>query len=116
MQTLREEPPNQITLPVDELPREWYNIVPDLPVPLPPPKQPATGPDRMKNFQRIMTKACFQQEVSTDRWIAIPEGVRDLYIQAGRPRPLMRARRLERFLKTPARLYYKREALSHRLP
>ncbi len=66
----------------------------------------------MKNFQRIMTKACFQQEVSTDRWIAIPEGVRDLYIQAGRSRPLMRARRLERFLKTPARLYYKREDLS----
>lgn len=112
MQTLREESPNQISLPVDELPHEWYNIVPDLPTPLPPPQQPTSGPDRMKSFQRIMTKACFQQETSTERWIPIPEGIRDLYIQAGRPRPLMRARRLERFLKTPARLYYKREDLS----
>jgi len=106
--------PNQINLPVDELPRRWYNVAADLPEPLPPPKDPPEGPSRLEMLPRFMLKTCLEQESSTERWVDIPDGIRELYIQAGRPRPLMRARRLERALKLPPtiRLYYKREDLS----
>lgn len=104
---------NQISLPVDELPKKWYNIAPDLPEPLPPPKEPESGPSRMEFLGRTMVHECLGQEASTDRWIPIPEEIRELYIQAGRPRPLHRARRLERHLGLKkVRLYYKREDLS----
>jgi len=104
---------NQISLPVDELPKKWYNIAPDLPEPLPPPKEPESGPSRMEFLGRTMVHECLGQEASTDRWIPIPEEIRELYIQAGRPRPLNRARRLERQLGLKkVRLYYKREDLS----
>lgn len=105
---------NQFNLPVDDLPRRWYNIVADLPEPLPPPKDPAEGPSRVDMLPKFVLKTCLGQEASKERWIDIPEGIRELYIQAGRPRPLMRALRLERALKLPKaiRLYYKREDLS----
>jgi tryptophan synthase beta chain len=104
---------NQITLPVDELPTKWYNITPDLPEPLPPPKEPGTGPSRMEFLGKTMTHECLGQEMSTERWIPIPEEIRELYIQAGRPRPLYRARKLEKHLGLKkVRLYYKREDLS----
>lgn len=104
---------NQIALPVDELPTKWYNIAPDLPEPLPPPKEPETGPSRMEFLGRTMVHECLGQEMSTERWIPIPEEIRELYIQAGRPRPLYRARRLEKKLGLKkVRLYYKREDLS----
>jgi tryptophan synthase beta chain len=104
---------NQIALPLDELPTKWYNIVPDLPEPLPPPKEPETGPSRMDFLGRTMVHECLGQEMSTERWIPIPEEIMELYIQAGRPRPLYRARRLERKLGLKkVRLYYKREDLS----
>ncbi len=96
----------------DELPDSWYNIVPDLPGTLPPPKEPEEGPSRMEFLSRVLVKHCLQQETSTQRWVPIPDEVRSLYLQAGRPRPLYRARRLEKYLKTPAHLYYKREDLS----
>ena len=102
----------KIQLPVDELPRQWYNILPDLPQPLPPPKEPETGPSRLEYLSRVTIKKCLEQETSDQRWIPIPEELRELYIQAGRPRPLRRAIRLERFLNTPAQLYWKREDLS----
>jgi tryptophan synthase beta chain len=103
----------QISLPVEELPRKWYNIIPDLPKALPPPKEPETGPSRAEFLGRTMIHECLRQEASNDRWIPIPEGVRDLLIQAGRPRPLYRARRLENKLGLKkVRLYYKREDLS----
>jgi tryptophan synthase beta chain len=105
--------PNQIALPVDALPKKWYNIVSDLPEPLPPPKEPETGPSRMEFLGRTMVHECLEQEMSTERWIPIPEEIRELYIQAGRPRPLYRARRLEKSLGLKkVRLYYKREDLS----
>ena len=105
--------PNQISLPVDELPKEWYNIQPDLPTPLPPPKEPETGPSRMDFLGRTMIHECLGQEASTQRWIPIPDEVRELYIQVGRPRPLYRALRLEQHLKLKkTRIYYKREDLS----
>ncbi len=103
----------QISLPVDDLPKQWYNILPDLPEPLPPPKEPEQGPSRLEFLSRTMVKECLRQEASTQRWIPIPEEVRELYIQAGRPRPLYRARKLEQHLKLKkTRIYYKREDLS----
>ncbi len=104
---------NQIILPVDELPTKWYNITPDLPEPLPPPKEPETGPSRLEFLSKTMVHECLGQEMTTERWIPIPEEIRELYIQAGRPRPLYRARRLEKHLGLKkVRLYYKREDLS----
>ena len=103
----------QFSLPVDALPKRWYNIAPDLPEPLPPPKEPESGPSRMEFLGRTMVHECLSQEASTDRWIPIPEEIRELYIQAGRPRPLCRAKRLEKLLGLKkVRLYYKREDLS----
>jgi tryptophan synthase beta chain len=104
---------NQIALPVEELPTKWYNIAPDLLEPLPPPKEPETGPSRLEFLAKTMTRECLKQEMATERWIPIPEEIRELYIQAGRPRPLHRARRLEKHLGLKkVRLYYKREDLS----
>ncbi len=102
----------KIDLPVDELPKSWYNILTDLPQPLPRPKDPDTGPSRLQFLRRVIGRKCFEQEFSDQRWVPIPRDLRELYIQAGRPRPLRRARRLEEFLKTPAHLYWKREDLS----
>ena len=104
---------NQIRLSVDDLPTEWYNILPDLPEPLPPPKEPEEGPSRMEFLSKTMIGECLKQEFSDQRWIPIPEEVRELFVQAGRPRPLYRAKRLERYLKLKTtRIYYKREDLS----
>lgn len=103
---------DQIILDPDELPTSWYNIRADLPGEFPAPKDPETGPSRLQYLSKVLLKHCLQQEMSTDRWIIIPGEVQDLYRQAGRPRPLYRARRLERYLNTPARIYYKREDLS----
>ena len=103
----------QISLPPDELPTKWFNIAPYLPEPLPPPKEPETGPSRMEFLGKTMVHECLKQEMSSDPWIPIPEEIRELYIQAGRPRPLYRARRLEKHLGLKkVRLYYKREDLS----
>ncbi len=104
---------NQISLRVDDLPKEWYSILPDLPTPLPPPKEPDEGPSRLEFLGKTMTRECLIQETSTQRRIPIPEEVRELYVQAGRPRPLYRARGLEKYLKLKrTKLYYKREDLS----
>jgi len=95
-----------------ELPRQWYNIVPDLPSPPPPPLHPGTkqpvGPDALAP---LFPMALIQQEVSPDRFIDIPEPVVDVY-RLWRPTPLFRARRLEKDLGTPARIYYKYEGVS----
>jgi tryptophan synthase beta chain len=102
----------KIELPVDDLPRSWYNIIPDLPQSLPPPKEPQDGSSRLEFLSEVMIRRCLEQENSDQRWVPIPEELRELYIQADRPRPLRRAKRLEKSLKTPARLYWKREDLS----
>ncbi|MDH5481612.1 MAG: TrpB-like pyridoxal phosphate-dependent enzyme [Candidatus Bathyarchaeota archaeon] len=104
---------NQIALSIDDLPTKWYNIAPDLPEPLPAPKEPESGPSRMEFLGKTMTHECLKQEKATERWTPIPEEIRSLYIQAGRPRPLYRAKRLEKHLRLRnVRLYYKREDLS----
>ena len=104
---------DRFDLPADEFPKEWYNILPDLPEPLPPPKDPEEGPSRLEFLNNVMIKTCLKQEMSDQRWIKIPEELRELYIHAGRPRPLYRALRLERKLGLKhVRIYYKREDLS----
>lgn len=109
----RELKQAQIALPVNELPMKWYNIVPDLPVKLPSPKDPVEGESRLEALGRRMIGECLKQESSEARWIDIPEGIRELYIQAGRPRPLYRGYRLEKKLGLrKVRIYYKREDLS----
>jgi tryptophan synthase beta chain len=104
--------PRQFRLSVEELPTRWYNIQPDLPEPLPPPMDPDEGPSRVEQLPNMMIGECLKQEFSQDSWIDIPEGLRQLYLQAGRPRPLFRALALEKALGTPARLYYKSEFYS----
>ncbi len=103
----------KVLLEPDELPKHFYNILPDLPRPLPPPIHPGTkepiGPDALAP---IFPKEIIRQEVSQTRTEPIPEELREAYLRIGRPTPLYRARRLESFLKTPARIYYKREDLS----
>jgi len=92
-----------------EMPRQWYNVIPDLPSPPPPPLHPGTrepvGPD---DLAPLFPAALIAQEVSGERHIDIPEEVVDVY-RLWRPTPLYRARRLERDLGTPARIYYKYE-------
>ena len=104
--------PLVVQLPEDERPTKWYNIRADLPEPLPPPKDPETGPSRIKSLPELLLGECLRQENATERWIDIPPEIQDLYLQAGRPRPLFRARRLEERLGTPAKMYYKAEFYS----
>jgi tryptophan synthase beta chain len=99
-------------LPEDRIPRAWYNIAADLPVPLSPPLHPGTHePLGPADLAPLFPMALIAQEVSQEREIEIPEPVRDAY-RLYRPSPLVRARRLERQLDTPARIYYKYEGVS----
>jgi tryptophan synthase beta chain len=102
----------KILLDEDQLPTRWYNLVPDLPSPPPPPLHPGThqpvGPD---DLAPLFPMALIGQEVSMDSFVDIPEPVRDVY-RLWRPTPLYRARRLEASLGTPARIYYKYEGVS----
>ncbi len=95
-----------------EMPTQWYNIIPDLPAPPPPPLHPGThepiGPD---DLAPLFPMALIMQEVSTDSYIDIPGEVLDIY-RLWRPSPLYRARRLEKALDTPAKIYYKYEGVS----
>ena len=99
----------QYNLEQQELPKSWYNIQADLPVPMVPPLHPGTkqpiGPD---DLAPLFPMALIMQEVSQERDIEIPEPVREIYRQ-WRPTPLFRARRLEKALDTPAKIYYKYE-------
>src|SRR5512137_1489677 len=96
----------------NEMPKAWYNIQADLPKPLPPVLHPGTGkPIGPQDLAPLFPMALIGQEVSTERYIEIPKPVRDIYRQ-WRPSPLFRARRLEKALDTPARIYYKYEGVS----
>lgn len=101
----------KITLSSDEVPKNWYNINADLPEPLPKPKN-SEGHNQIAALEKAFTKAALEQEFSTERYIKIPNEVRELYMQMGRPSPLFRATRLEEKLNTPAKIYYKREDTS----
>ena len=101
----------KITLDSDEVPKKWYNILADLPNPLPAPKN-SEGKDQISDLEKAFTKTALKQEFAAERYVSIPDDVRELYMQIGRPSPLFRATRLEKFLNTPAKIYYKREDTS----
>ena len=101
----------KITLSSEDVPKNWYNINADLPVELPMPKN-SEGKDQISSLQKAFTKAGLEQEFSKERYIKIPNEVRELYMQMGRPSPLFRATKLEEYLNTPAKIYYKREDTS----
>src|SRR5664279_2951702 len=102
----------RFTLGEEQIPKAWYNISADLPVPQSPPLHPGTHqPLGPADLSPRFPMALIMQEVSTDREIEIPEPVRALYKQY-RPSPLVRALRLEKALDTPAHIYYKNEGVS----
>jgi tryptophan synthase beta chain len=94
----------------DEIPTSWYNIQADLPAPLPPLLHPGTKePLKPGLTPRIWAEELVRQEDSTERYVKIPDEVLDAYLRMPRPTPLFRARRLEAYLKTPAKIYFKCE-------
>lgn len=100
-------------LGVEDIPKNWYNLAADLPKPLKPPISPRTGkPAGPEELGGLFCKEILRQEASTERHIKIPEEVRDNLVFLNRPSPLQRAYRLEKYLKTPAKIYFKREDLS----
>ncbi len=102
----------KFVLPEDQLPEAWYNIAADMPVPIPPPLHPATHqPLGPADLAVLFPMELIKQEVSTERYIPIPEPVREA-LRLWRPSPMIRARRLEQALDTPARIYYKYEGVS----
>jgi len=101
----------RIILDEAEIPAHWYNVVTDMPNPPAPPLGPEGRPIGPDALAAIFPMELIAQEVSGERWIAIPEPVREIY-RLWRPSPLIRAHRLEQFLGTPARIYYKYEGVS----
>ena len=102
----------RITLSEQEMPRQWFNIVPDMPEKPRPPLHPGTGqPAGPADLAPIFPMALIEQEVSQDRSVPIPEEVLDIY-RLWRPTPVFRADRLEKALKTPAKIFYKYEGVS----
>ncbi len=102
----------KVILPESEMPTQWYNIVPDLPAPPPPPLHPGTRePIGPADLAPLFPMAIIEQEVSTESYIDIPGEVLDVY-RLWRPSPLFRARRLEKLLGTPAKIFYKYEGVS----
>ncbi len=102
----------KIQLEDSDIPQQWYNIAADFKTPMPPPLHPGTGqPVGPDALAPLFPMALIQQEVSQERWIEIPDEVRQVLAQ-WRPSPLYRARRLEKALDTPARIYYKWEGVS----
>ena len=109
---MTEETRTRFDLDQNEIPRFWYNISADSPVPPAPVFDPATRePVTPEALLKLFPMPLIEQEVTTDRFVPIPEEVREVY-KLYRPTPLLRARRLERELQTPAHIYYKYEGAS----
>ncbi len=102
----------KIVLEDYEIPKKWYNVIPDLPSPLEPPIDPQTKqPMSPEKLKALFPESLIEQEVSDKRWIDIPPEVLKIY-SIWRPTPLVRAEKLEEFLDTPAKIYYKYEGVS----
>ena len=101
----------RFVLPQSEIPTHWYNVVADMPNAPTPPLGPDGKPATPEQMGAIFPMAILEQEMSTERWIPIPQPVREIY-RLWRPSPLVRAARLEEALGTPARIYYKNEGVS----
>ncbi len=103
-----------------QVPARWYNIIPDLPLPLPPPMDPADREDSsIELLNRILPAEVVRQQFSIEKWIDIPDKIKELYENFGRPTPLLRARRLEEKINTKSRIFFKYEGAlptgSHKL-
>jgi tryptophan synthase beta chain len=102
----------KVFLNESEMPRQWYNILADLPTPMSPPLHPGTGqPIGPDDLAPVFPMNLIEQEVSTERWIDIPEPVLDK-LCLWRPSPLYRARNFEKLLDAPVKIYYKNEGVS----
>ncbi|MBA4392482.1 MAG: TrpB-like pyridoxal phosphate-dependent enzyme [Desulfobacca sp.] len=102
----------KIFLTEDEMPRQWYNILSDMPTPMQPPLHPGTGqPIGPDDLAPVFPMNLIEQDVSPHRFIDIPEAVLEKYL-IWRPTPLTRAYALEKFLQTPAKIYFKNEGVS----
>ncbi len=101
----------KIFLDEDDIPRQWYNLACDLPTPLQPPLGPDGKPVDPQMLAKVFPLNLIEQEVSRERWIDIPEEIIEI-LYRWRPTPLRRAKNLEDYLKTPARIYYKDESVS----
>jgi tryptophan synthase beta chain len=101
----------KILLKESEIPRQWYNLAADLPTPMLPPLGPDGKPVTPDMLAPVFPMNLIEQEVSTQRWIDIPEEILGI-LYRWRPAPLKRAVHLEKYLKTPARIYYKDESVS----
>jgi tryptophan synthase beta chain len=102
----------KVVLADNEIPRQWYNILADMPTPMSPPLHPATGkPVGPEDLAPVFPMNLIEQEVSTERWIDIPEPVIEKYL-LWRPSPLCRARNFEKLLGAPVKIYYKYEGAS----
>ncbi|TAJ20657.1 MAG: pyridoxal-phosphate dependent enzyme, partial [Rugosibacter sp.] len=103
--------PLRFMLDQSEIPTHWYNVVADMPHPPAPTLGPDNKPVPLEKMAAIFPMALLEQEMSSERWIPIPEPVREIY-RLWRPTPLIRAKRLEEMLGTPAKIYYKNEGVS----
>ncbi len=102
----------KVLLNEEELPKKWYNVLPDLPEPVPPPINPATKqPVNPEDLKAIFSEECIEQEISDKRFIDIPEEVRKVYAM-WRPTPLVRAENLEKAIGSKAKIFYKNESVS----
>jgi len=101
----------RITLDENEIPTHWYNVVADMPNPPLPPLGPDGNPVSPDQMLAIFPGNLLEQEMSAERWIAIPEEVREIY-SLWRPTPLVRAHRLEKALGTPCKIFFKYEGVS----
>ncbi|MGQ9685776.1 MAG: TrpB-like pyridoxal phosphate-dependent enzyme [Thiobacillaceae bacterium] len=104
-------PLTKILLEEEDIPTHWYNVVADMPNPPAPPLGPDGKPVSPEQMLAIFPGNILEQEMSAERWIPIPEEVREAY-RLWRPSPLVRAHRLERVLGTPAKIYFKYEGVS----
>jgi len=104
-------PKNKVVLEEKDIPRQWYNLAADLPTPPLPPLGPDGKPVRPEMLTPVFPMNLIEQEVSTKRWIKIPQEILEI-LALWRPSPLYRAYRLEQALGTPARIYYKHEGVS----
>ncbi|MDD5645490.1 MAG: TrpB-like pyridoxal-phosphate dependent enzyme, partial [bacterium] len=102
----------KILLKERDIPKQWYNVVADMPRGIQPPLHPQTlSPLSPSDLELIFPKGLIEQEISTKKWIDIPEEILKIY-RIWRPSPMFRAKHLEEYLKTPARIYYKYEGVS----
>ncbi|MCD4812705.1 TrpB-like pyridoxal phosphate-dependent enzyme [bacterium] len=101
----------KVFLDEDEIPRQWYNLAADLPTPMQPPLGPDGNPLTPDKLSPVFPMNLIEQEMSQERWIDIPEEILEM-LYMWRPSPLYRAKRLEKALGTPAKIYYKNEGVS----